>query len=88
MCPIAEHRSLDPLLPGVARTVPAAPVFPAPTFAPPCRHRARIDGEIMIAAPAGQVFDLAADDRSELQYNPRILRAKQITDLHLVTVAS
>jgi hypothetical protein len=49
---------------------------------------ARIDGEIMNAAPAGQVFDLAADDRDELRSNPRIVRAEQITGLRLVTAAS
>ena len=32
--------------------------------------RARIDGEMMIAAPTGQVFDMVADERNELRYNP------------------
>jgi hypothetical protein len=32
--------------------------------------RARIDGEMMIAAPMGQVFDMVADERNELRYNP------------------
>jgi hypothetical protein len=47
--------------------------------------RARIDGEMMIAAPMGQVFDMVADERNELRYNPGIVRAELITDLHLVT---
>ena len=46
--------------------------------------RARIDGEMMIAAPMGQVFDMVADERNELRYNPGIVRAELITDLHLV----
>ena len=36
---------------------------------------ARIDGEIVIAAPAEQVFDMVADERNEPRYNPRIARA-------------
>ena len=47
--------------------------------------RARIDGEMMIAAPMGQVFNMVADERNELRYNPGIVRAVQITDLHLMT---
>jgi hypothetical protein len=47
--------------------------------------RARIDGKMMIAAPMGQVFDMVADERNELRYNPGIVRAELITDLHLVT---
>jgi hypothetical protein len=42
----------------------------------------------MVAAPAGQVFDRAADGRDEPRCNPRIVRAEQITGLHLVTAAS
>jgi uncharacterized protein YndB with AHSA1/START domain len=38
---------------------------------------ARITGEIVIAAPAGQVFDMVADERNEPRYNPRITRAEK-----------
>jgi uncharacterized protein YndB with AHSA1/START domain len=38
---------------------------------------ARISGEIIIAAPAEQVFDLVADERNEPRYNPRIARAEK-----------
>ena len=37
----------------------------------------RIDGEITIAAPVEQVFDLVADERNEPRYNPRIVRAEK-----------
>ena len=36
---------------------------------------ARINGEIIIAAPVEQVFDMVADERNEPRYNPRITRA-------------
>lgn len=32
-----------------------------------------IDGEIIIAAPVEQVFDMVADERNEPRYNPRIV---------------
>ena len=38
---------------------------------------ARIDGEIIIAAPVEQVFDMVADERNEPPYNPRIARAQK-----------
>jgi uncharacterized protein YndB with AHSA1/START domain len=38
---------------------------------------ARIDGEIVIAAPVEQVFDIVADERNEPRYNPRIVRAQK-----------
>jgi uncharacterized protein YndB with AHSA1/START domain len=38
---------------------------------------ARIDGEIVIAAPVEQVFDMVADERNEPRYNPRIVRAEK-----------
>lgn len=38
---------------------------------------ARIDGEIVIAAPVEQVFDLVADERNEPRYNPRIVQAQK-----------
>lgn len=38
---------------------------------------ARIDGEILIAAPMEQVFDVVADERNEPRYNPRIVRAEK-----------
>ncbi len=38
---------------------------------------ARIEGEIIIAAPVEQVFDTLADERSEPLYNPRIIRAQK-----------
>ncbi len=38
---------------------------------------ARINGEIIIAAPAEQVFDMVADERNEPRYNPRIVRAEK-----------
>ena len=38
---------------------------------------ARIDGEIVIAAPVEQVFDIVADERNEPRYNPRIVRAQR-----------
>ena len=38
---------------------------------------ARISGEIIIAAPVEQVFDMVADERNEPRYNPRIARAEK-----------
>jgi Polyketide cyclase / dehydrase and lipid transport len=38
---------------------------------------ARIDGEIIIAAPVEQVFDMGADERNEPRYNPRIILAEK-----------
>jgi len=38
---------------------------------------ARINGEIIIAAPVEQVFDMVADERNEPRYNPRIVRAEK-----------
>ena len=38
---------------------------------------ARINGEIIIAAPIEQVFDMVADERNEPRYNPRIARAEK-----------
>lgn len=35
----------------------------------------RIDGEILIAAPVEQVFEVVADERNEPRYNPRIAEA-------------
>jgi uncharacterized protein YndB with AHSA1/START domain len=40
----------------------------------------RIDGEIVIAAPVEQVFDMVADERNEPRYNPRIVRAEKTSD--------
>ena len=37
----------------------------------------RISGEIEIAAPVEQVFDMVADERNEPRYNPRIVRAEK-----------
>lgn len=39
----------------------------------------RIAGEIAIAAPVERVFDVAADERNEPRYNPRIARAEKLT---------
>jgi uncharacterized protein YndB with AHSA1/START domain len=36
-----------------------------------------IDGEIGIAAPVEQVFDVVADERNEPRYNPRIAHAEK-----------
>ena len=38
---------------------------------------ARIEGEIVIAAPIEQVFDTVADERNEPRYNRRIIRAQK-----------
>ena len=41
---------------------------------------ARIAGEVTIAAPAEEVFDMVADERNEPRYNPRILRAEKVSE--------
>jgi uncharacterized protein YndB with AHSA1/START domain len=41
---------------------------------------ARITGEVLIAAPIEEVFDLVADERNEPRYNPRIVRAEMQGD--------
>lgn len=41
---------------------------------------ARINGEIVIAAPVEQVFDVVADERNEPGYNPRIARAEKTSE--------
>lgn len=38
---------------------------------------AMIRGEVTIAAPVEQVFDMVADERNEPRYNPRIARAEK-----------
>jgi hypothetical protein len=40
----------------------------------------RIEGEIVIARPVDVVFDYAADQRNEPDYNPRMVRSEKITD--------
>ena len=37
---------------------------------------ARIEGELIIERPLEEVFDFVADERNELRYNPRMLRAR------------
>jgi uncharacterized protein YndB with AHSA1/START domain len=37
----------------------------------------RVEGDIVINRPAEEVFDIAADERNEPRYNPRLLRAEQ-----------
>ncbi|HEU4513006.1 MAG TPA: SRPBCC family protein [Nocardioidaceae bacterium] len=41
---------------------------------------AHIAGEVTIAAPVEEVFDLVADERNEPRYNPRIARAEKVGD--------
>lgn len=41
---------------------------------------AHIAGEVTIAAPVDEVFDLVADERNEPKYNPRIARAEKLGD--------
>ena len=41
---------------------------------------AHIAGEVTIAAPVDEVFDLVADERNEPRYNPRIVRAEKVGD--------
>jgi len=38
----------------------------------------RIAGEVTIAAPAEDVFDMVADERNEPMYNPRIVHAQKV----------
>jgi Polyketide cyclase / dehydrase and lipid transport len=38
-----------------------------------------IEGEIVIARPVDEVFDYAADQRNELDYNPRMARSEKVT---------
>lgn len=40
---------------------------------------AHIAGEVLIAAPIGEVFDMVADERNEPRYSPRIVRAEKVT---------
>ena len=40
---------------------------------------AGIEGEIVIGRPVDVVFDYAADQSNEPQYNPRMVRAEKIT---------
>ena len=39
-----------------------------------------IRGEVTIAAPVEEVFDLVADERTEPRYNPRIAGVEKISD--------
>ena len=39
----------------------------------------QIEGEIVIARPADVVFDYAADQRNEPDYNPRMVRSEKAT---------
>jgi uncharacterized protein YndB with AHSA1/START domain len=41
---------------------------------------AHIAGEVLIAAPVGEVFDMVADERNEPRYNPRIVRAQKVSE--------
>jgi uncharacterized protein YndB with AHSA1/START domain len=41
---------------------------------------AHIAGEVTIAAPVDEVFDLVADERNEPRYNPRIASAEKVGD--------
>lgn len=41
---------------------------------------ARISGEVTIAAPVEDVFDMVADERNEPRYNPRIVRADKVSE--------
>jgi Polyketide cyclase / dehydrase and lipid transport len=40
---------------------------------------ARVEGEIIIARPVDEVFDFVADERNEPGYNPRMVRAEQVS---------
>jgi hypothetical protein len=40
---------------------------------------ARVEGEIVIARPVGDVFDFVTDQRSEPRHDPRMLRAERLT---------
>ena len=39
-----------------------------------------IEGEIVIRRPIDEVFDFVADESNEPTFNPRMLRAEQLTD--------
>lgn len=41
---------------------------------------ARIEGEMVIARPVDEVFDYAADQRNEPDYNPRMARSEKVTN--------
>ena len=41
---------------------------------------ARVEGEITIGRPVGEVFDFVADERNEPRYNARMVRAEQISE--------
>ena len=41
---------------------------------------ARVEGEIIIHRPVGEVFDFVADERNEPRYNPRMVHAEQISE--------
>ncbi len=41
---------------------------------------ARVEGEITISRPVRAVFDFVADERNEPRYNPRMVRAEQISE--------
>lgn len=40
----------------------------------------RIEGEIQISRPVGEVFDVVADSRNEPRYNPQMLSAEKLSD--------
>jgi hypothetical protein len=40
---------------------------------------ARIEGDIFISRSVEEVFDFVADERNEPLYNPRMVRAEQIS---------
>lgn len=40
---------------------------------------ARVEGEIIINRPVEEVFDFVADERNEPSYNPRMVRAEQVS---------
>ena len=40
----------------------------------------RIAGEVTVAAPRGDVFDMVADERNEPLYNPRIVRVVKVSE--------
>ena len=40
---------------------------------------ARVEGEIIIARPVDEVFEFVADERNEPGYNPRMVRAEQVS---------
>jgi len=41
---------------------------------------AHVRGEIVINRPAEEVFDFVADERNEPRYNPRMIRAEQLSE--------